>query len=357
MTVIAASIHPTAQQLPDLIKTMVFGGVRLPHRVFGMDRTMSYHDQRVARHLRKNPDKYEVVHCWPGATIHTSRAAVSLNIPSLREIPNTHTANAYDVVGALCAELGVQLPVGHSHRLNVGRLRKEEAEYREAWRLLVPSEYVRSTFIARGFAPEKLLRHQYGFDADVFNPGPMPRSGPFHAVFLGSVEPRKGLHVALEAWRVSGAFKDSRFSVYGRVVDGYEGVLEPYRSMPGVEFHGFTDNAAAVLQSADVLMLPSFEEGSALVTYEAQGCCAVPMVSDATGALCEHEVTAMIHPAGDAMALAAHITRLKDDRAFLEQLRRNTAERRDQLTWAAAAERLEGCYEAAIAQRYAARKA
>jgi glycosyltransferase involved in cell wall biosynthesis len=330
---------------------MVFGGVRVPHRVFGMDRTMAYHDRRVATHLRKHASSYDVVHCWPGATIHTCRAALDFNIPALREVPNTHTANAYDVVGALCAELGIELPVSHSHRLNAGRLRREEAEYRGALHLLVPSDYVKATFIARGFASEKLLRHQYGFDPATFRLNAAPRSGPFHAVFLGAVEPRKGLHIALEAWRRSEAFKDARLSVYGRIVEGYAKILEPYRSMPGVEFHGFTDNAAGVLQSADVLVLPSFEEGSALVTYEAQGCGAVPLVSDATGAQCVHEVSGMIHPAGNAEVLAEHIRRLKGDRAFLETLRNGVLEQRDTLTWAAAAERLERCYDIARGQR------
>jgi glycosyltransferase involved in cell wall biosynthesis len=351
VTVIAASIHASEISLQTVLKTMVFGGVRMPHRVLGMDRTMAYHDWRVATHVRSNPSSYDVIHCWPGATVYTARAALSANIPALREVPNTHTANAYDVVGALCAELGMELPRGHSHRLNVGRLRREEAEYRAALRLLVPSDYVKSTFIARGFAPEKLLRHQYGFDPVTFTPNGAPRSGPFHAVFLGAVEPRKGLHIALEAWRLSEAYKDARLSVYGRIVDGYAKVLAPYRSMPGVEFHGFTDDAGGVLRSADVLVLPSFEEGSALVTYEAQGCGAVPLVSDATGAQCVHEVSGMIHAAGNAEILAGHITRLKDDRGFIEALRQGVAKQRDKLTWAAAAERLEQCYEVARGPR------
>ena len=48
----------------------------------------------------------------------------------------------------------------------------EEAEYEMASKLLVPSEHVRSTFLERGFAPEKLIRHQYGFDPQTFRPGP-----------------------------------------------------------------------------------------------------------------------------------------------------------------------------------------
>lgn len=349
--VVAASVHPNADFLADVIKTMVLAGLRVPHRALGMDRTMAYHDLRVASHLRRHSADYDVVHCWPGAALHTARAAAKSGLPTLREVPNTHTGNAYDVVGKLCAELGIHLPKNHSHSLNVGRLQREEAEYAAVRRLLVPSDHVRSTFLARGFSPERLLRHQYGFDADVFTPREAPRSGPFHAVFLGTVEPRKGLHVALEAWRRSEAFKTATFSIYGRVVDGYGQVIEQYLDMPNVELFGFTDDTAGVLRSADVLILPSYEEGSALVTYEAQGCGAVPMVSDATGAQCVHGVTGMIHPAGDVVALTEQLKLLISDRSLLNRLSRSVLQERDHLTWAAAAERLEQCYEQAIQAR------
>jgi glycosyltransferase involved in cell wall biosynthesis len=166
-------------------------------------------------------------------------------------------------------------------------------------------------------------------------------------VFLGGVEPRKGLHVALEAWRRAGAHTDGLFSIYGKIVDGYNEVLKPYRALPNVHFHGFTDDAAGVLRAADVLVLPSFEEGSALVTYEAQGCGAVPLVSDATGAHCVDDVNGLVHPAGDVQALTSHFRRLKDEPSLLGRLRAGVLEARSGLTWAAAAERLEHCYELA----------
>lgn len=342
--VVAASAHANADFLTDLISTMVLAGLRVPHRALGMDRTMAYHDARTAAHLRRNPTAYDVVHCWPGAALATARVASELGVPMVREVPNTHTANAYEVVARLCADLDIQLPQGHSHLLNAERLRREEAEYSAALRLLVPSEHVKATFLARGVPPEKLLRHQYGFDATTFTPGPGPRSGPFQAVFIGSVEPRKGVHVALEAWRQSGVPADARLSIYGRIVPGYSHVLEKYSDLSNVTFHGFTDDTAGVMRAADVLLLPSFEEGSALVTYEAQGCGAVPLVSDAAGAECTDNVTALVHSAGDVDTLARQIHALATEPARLQRMRTAVLANRETLTWAAAAQRLEQCY-------------
>lgn len=309
-----------------------------------MDRTMAYHDARTAAHLRRNPSAYDVVHCWPGASLETAKVAAELGVPLLREVPNTHTANAYEVVAQICADLNIHLPPGHSHALNEKRLQREEAEYSAALRLLVPSEHVKATFLARGIPSEKLLRHQYGFDADGFTPGLEPRSAPLQAVFIGSVEPRKGVHIALEAWRRSGVPSDAKLSIYGRIVPAYREVLEKYSGLTNVEFHGFTDDTAGVMRAADVLLLPSFEEGSALVTYEAQGCGAVPLVSDAAGAECVNDVTALIHTAGDVDTLASHIRMMATEPERLQRMRAAVLANRHNLSWAAAAERLEQCY-------------
>jgi D-inositol-3-phosphate glycosyltransferase len=312
-----------------------------------MDRAMAYHDWWVAKHLQSRPTSYDVAHCWPGATLHTARAALSLGIPSLREAPNTHTADAYEVVGRLCGELGLVLPKGHSHRRNPGRLKRDEAEYAAASHVLAPSDHVMKTFTDRGFSSEKMLRHHYGFDPKAFAPRAAPRRGPLHAVFIGTIGPRKGLHVALEAWRRAGAPGRARFSIYGRIVNGYEPIIEPYLSLPGVTLHGFTEDAAAAFRAANALILPSFEEGSALVTYEAQGCGVVPLVSDASGARCTHNVTGLTHRAGDVDQLAGHIALLVDQPELLRSMRASVIRHRDRLTWAAAAERLEDCYQLA----------
>jgi glycosyltransferase involved in cell wall biosynthesis len=345
VTVIAASIHKNST-FPEakVTSTMVFGGFRVPHKVLGLDRTMALHDRRVAAYLKKHASKFDVVHCWPGASRHTPKVAAAMGLSAVREVPNTHTGNAYEVVAQVCRDLGIELPRNHSHRMNIARLQREEREYEVTQRLLVPSDPVRLSFLERGFAPEKLLQHQYGFDPASFKPREGPRNGPFHAVFLGAVEPRKGLHIALEAWRRAGAHEHARFSIYGRIVEEYRPAIQEYLAMPNVHLHEFTDDAAGVLQEADALVLPSFEEGSALVTYEAQGCGAIPVVSDAAGALCEHLVTGMVHPAGDVDMLAQHFSRLIAEPQLVANLRAGVLQQRDKLTWAAAAARLEQCY-------------
>jgi glycosyltransferase involved in cell wall biosynthesis len=104
-----------------------------------------------------------------------------------------------------------------------------------------------------------------------------------------------------------------------------------------------------VMRQSDVFLLPSVEEGSALVTYEAQACGCVLVVSDATGARCEHLETGLVHAARDVDVLAEHLRMLDRDPALLARLRAATIARLDELSWARSAEEQAGVYAAALA--------
>jgi glycosyltransferase involved in cell wall biosynthesis len=215
--------------------------------------------------------------------------------------------------------------------------------------LLVPSEYALGTFVDRGVAREKLVLRRYGYEAGRFfarNGSREAHARPFTAIFVGRCEPRKGLHHALRAWIDSGAAETGRFLVCGSFEQGYRELLEPLLAHPSVEVHGFVSDPAALMRESDVFIFPSIEEGSALVTYEAQACGCVLVVSEATGARCTDGVDGLVHPPGDVATLTEQLRRISRDRALLERLRAAGLERSKQLSWAAAGQELAGIYAA-----------
>jgi glycosyltransferase involved in cell wall biosynthesis len=326
------------------VATLAAGPVRVPHRALGVARAYAYHDLRVATALRARSGAYDVVHAWPRSCLRTFAAARRTGVRAVREVPNTHTGHAYERVARELEELGMALPSGHSHAFDAKVLSLEEAEYRLADVLLVPSPYVRQTFLERGFPADRLSMHRYGFDPDRFAPGPDRERGPFTAVFLGRAEPRKGLHYALRAWHESGLAARGRFLIAGSFTPAYRELLSPWIDDPSVEVVGFVDDTEALLQRCDVLLLPSVEEGSALVTYEAMACGCVPLVSDAAGARCRHGREGLIHAAGDVAALAADLRLLESDRGLLAEMRAAALAARSELTWDAAAREVSAAY-------------
>lgn len=346
---------PPGTDLGPVHETLRILGRRVPHRALGRDRALHLHDRLVAHHLAHEGDRYDVVHCWPSASLLTARAARTAGLPSVREVPNTHTADAYEVARRAHEALAVPFARGASHRFDGDRLAREVAEYGAADLLLVPSDHVRDTFLARGHDPGRLARHQYGYDPGRFGPapGPRPADRPFTALFLGSCEPRKGLHLALDAWIASGAAASGRLVVCGRFVPGYRERLAPLLGHPSVEVVAPRPDPETLLRHSDVLLFPSLEEGSALVTYEAQACGCALVVSDAAGAVVEHGRTGMVHAAGDLASLTEHLRVLATDRAFTARLGAAARASADRLTWTDAGRRLLEIYVEVVAGRTA----
>ena len=102
---VATSILRDVEGLASVRTSLSVGGRRIPHRALGRDRALRWHDRVAARAVAsRRPD---VVHVWPLAATRTIAAATELGIPSFREVPNTHTANAYEVVARESARLGL----------------------------------------------------------------------------------------------------------------------------------------------------------------------------------------------------------------------------------------------------------
>jgi D-inositol-3-phosphate glycosyltransferase len=350
-------VMPGAVQrpLPDGIRvrpTLARGKVRIPYRPLGRMRALQLHDRLVARALPKLAGEIDIVHTWPMGARETLRTARRLGIPTVLERPNAHTRFAYEAVRDECDRLGVALPADHEHAYNADILRLEEEEYALADRLLCPSDFVLQTFLDEGFAPERLARHRYGYDDARFHPpsGPRRRAGGLTVLFVGVCAVRKGVHFALEAWLRSPASAQGRLLIAGDFLPEYAQKLAPMLAHPSVEVLGHRSDVPELMRASDALVLPSIEEGSALVTSEALASGCVPVVSDAAGALCQHGVDGLVHRAADVETLTAHLTALHEDPSLLARLREGCARTAPKLTWAGAGERLVEVYEEVAAE-------
>jgi glycosyltransferase involved in cell wall biosynthesis len=321
--------------------TLSRGKLRIPYKLLGRIGATRLHDWIVARNLRKMAGEFD-----------TMRTAKKLSIPTVLERCNAHTRFAYKVVEEECEKLGLQMPDGHAHAFNADYLRREELEYDEADYIFCPSEFVARTFRDRGFPAEKLERFRYGYDESAIYPPPQPNAEKpgLTVVFAAGCAPRKGLHYALEAWLKSSACAEGKFLIVGDFIPGYAEKLSEYLSHPSVSLLGFRKDLPDVIRASDVMVLPSIEEGSALVTYDARGAGCVLLVSDSTGAVCEHGKNALVHTTGDVETLAGHFSLVHEDRTLLARLRAASMETADELTWPAAGRDMLNAYQRIVSR-------
>jgi glycosyltransferase involved in cell wall biosynthesis len=336
--------------------TLAWGKLRIPYRLLGRMRACALHDYIVSRRIEKLAGQIDIIHTWPLGALRTLKTAARLGIPTVMERPNAHTRFAYEVVQKECDRLGVPLPPDHEHFYNKEILAREEEEYRLAYRLLCPSDFVVKTFRQQGVPSKKLLRHIYGFDEMLYHPNgrqPDPKRG-LTMLFVGVCAVRKGVHYALEAWLQSPACQNGTFLIAGAFLPAYREKLAPMLAHPSVKVLGHRTDVPELMRQSDALILPSIEEGFGLVIADAMGSGCVPLVSDACTDICKHMENGLVHHVGDVKALAQHITLLHENRTLLKQLRDACLRDSPGFTWKAAGVKLLEAYREAVAARHVA---
>ncbi|HEX8814382.1 MAG TPA: glycosyltransferase family 4 protein [Terriglobales bacterium] len=350
VTVFPASVLRPSTQGVKVSPTLAIGNVRLPFKIVGTMRAVAMHDRIVARRLEKMAGQIDIIHTWPLGALETLKTARRLGIPTVLERCNAHTGFAMEVVQKECDRLGIELPPDHEHAYNQEKLDKEEAEYRLATRLACPSDFVVKTFVDKGYSPESLVRHTYGYDEKVYYPSAEPRDPKrgLTMISVGVCAVRKGLHFALEAWLRSPASKDGTFLIAGGFLPAYQEKLKPMLAHPSVKVLGHRRDVPELMRKSDILVLPSIEEGFGLVVAEGMGSGCVPLVSEACTEICRHMDTGLMHRVGDVDALTRHITMLHEDRTLLAKMRASSLKAAEDVTWTAAGRMLLNAYRETI---------
>lgn len=218
-------------------------------------------------------------------------------------------------------------------------LQRALAEIAIADYVLIPSDFVRGTFIAEGVSEAKLLQIPFGADVERFQPAPGREPHPFRTLFVGQVSLRKGVPYLLEAWRRLG-WCDAELWLAGAVAPDVRPILQRYGTLAGVRFLGHASDPVSLYQRADVFVFPTIEEGSALVTYEALACGLPVATTPNAGSVVRDGVDGFIVPIRDVEALATALERLRADERLRRELGRAARSRAEAFPWEEYGDRL-----------------
>ena len=192
---------------------------------------------------------------------------------------------------------------------------REEACYAAADRITVPSSVARRSFLEMGVAPEKVAMIPYGVRLNRYQKTAEPAQDTFEVLFAGQVSLRKGVPYLLEAFaRVRHPRK--HLTVAG-AMQAHMKELLPRLPTGQVTFAGAISQAELVkrMSRSHCLVLPSVEEGLALVQAQAMACECPVIATVATGAedLFTDGVEGFIVGDRDVEALARRMQQLADD--------------------------------------------
>ena len=193
---------------------------------------------------------------------------------------------------------------------------KEEAEYEAADFITVPSTFAYRSFREMGVPASRLRKIPYGVDLRRFEKVGDPPSDTFDVLFAGQVAFQKGVPYLIEAFR---KFKhpNKRLRVAGGMRPEMARYIRNHPLPDNVEFLGHISQKKLknLMSHSHVMILPSIQEGLALVQAQALACGCPVIGTWHTGAedLFADGKEGFIVPIRDPHAITDHLTLLADD--------------------------------------------
>ena len=252
-----------------------------------------------------------------GAGLLTGRKVQSQGGRFICDRGSTHQRYQEDVVAEEYRRWNLPQPLGKPHIA----IREEEI-YATADAITVPSTVAQRSFVAMGIPAEKVHVIPYGVRLDHFTRTAEPPEDSFEVLFAGQVSLRKGIPYLLQAFaRLK--HPNKHLTIAGAIQDDIRNLLATLPT-DNVVFTGSLPQPqlAKKMSASHLLVLPSIEEGLALVQGQAMACGCPVVATTATGAedLFTDGEQGFIIPDRDIDALAQRMQRIADDPTLQRRL-------------------------------------
>ena len=162
-------------------------------------------------------------------------------------------------------------------------------EYSAADAIMTPSAFVRKSFFRQGFNSDKVFTVPYGTNTKLFNTDTSlgKKAQKFRVIFVGLLSLQKGVHYLLKAWEnLNLPENQTELLLVGSWRNDLKQLLKNKKYKKKIIFYGGTtqNKLKELYQSSHLFVLPSVQEGLAMVTGEAMASGLPVICSTHTGA-------------------------------------------------------------------------
>jgi len=297
-------------------------------------------DRTVSRHIR-SADFFQGT---TGQCVESLRAAQARGCFTILDVVTLHHEHYYQQMTAECARFGIRPP---HHRLQHRRVLEE---YQRADAIRVMSEPARRTFLERGFSEHRVFAAPPPFDLSRF-PQAEFASGRFTVSFVGMLEPAKGFHYLIDAFRKLNR-TNSELLLWGntgaRPLARY--LSQQLAACPAIQLRPYAVSQVGyekVYGASSVLVHPSLADGFGYVVGEAMAC-GIPVITTTTTGASQFVIDGVngyVVPPRDAGAICERLEYLMDHPSMVQQMGRAARDSMAGLT----IDQFRQCYQRGLA--------
>ena len=253
-----------------------------------------------------------------GSSLKAGREAQARGVRFICDRGSSHQRYQERIIADEYARWGVSRAVADQRDIV-----REEEIYAMADAITVPSHFAERSFLASGVDRAKLHVIPYGVRLEQFSPVGKPPADCLEILFAGSVGLRKGVPYLLEAFakvrhprkrlRIAGALNPDLASVLPKLPQEHVEMLGPVSQT----------ELAKLMSTSHLMVLPSIEEGLALVQGQALACGCPVLASTNTGGedLFTDGSEGFIVPIRDVAALRDRMQQIADDPLLQQRMR------------------------------------
>jgi len=230
-----------------------------------------YHScyMRALEKYVKNSDA-DIFIGFAGVSLSSLRIAKTKGMITILERGSSHRAFQQNILKEEYEEQDIRSNIDFSSDEEI--FVREMAEYDEADYISIPSNFVKRTFLEQNFDESKLIINPYGVNLTEFKQLPK-KDDVFRIIFTGAGSLRKGYHYLLQAFYELDLTNCELWHIGTLNKQEMEPFLKKYKLEKWIlKGHINQSELYKYYSQGSVFILPSIEEGFAMVQFQAMAC-------------------------------------------------------------------------------------
>ncbi len=307
------------------------------------------HDSYVAGQLKKMHG-IDIFVGWQGSCFESLRVAKERGMITIVECGSTHPLFQASIV-----DEEYRFALGKDMKSVVKRKKEIEKaieDLKECDYIAIPSQFVKRSFIEKGFPESKLIVVPYGVDLGQFKKV-QKKDRIFRIVWTGTVCIRKGLHYLLQAFSELN-LPGAELALIGSVDKDMKTFIDKYRHK-NIKYYGPKPQSSLYryYSQGSVFVHPSVEEGLSMVQLEAMACGLPLICTTNTGGedVIREGKEGFVIPIRDVAALKEKIKYMYDNPEKCSEMGVNARKRVKDFTWDRYGDRIIANYRKIIKNR------